>query len=167
MVDRIEIEVGDSEVTSALSALSRQGQSLAPAMQQVGRSLEARIKMGFRGGVSPYGQSWAKPKMRDGQALRDTGRLNRSITYRASNYGVEVGTNVIYGPIHQFGGVIKAKNAPFLVFKTPTGFARVKSVTIPARPFMPIQGGNVKLPNSWSNSALDALKDHFNIGGTL
>ena len=34
-----------------------------------------------------------------------------------------------------FGGTIRAKNKPYLVFKTPTGgWVKRKSITIPARP---------------------------------
>jgi hypothetical protein len=45
-------------------------------------------------------------------------------------------TEVVYGPIHEFGGVIKAKDpAGYLRFQTKDGaWHTVKSVTIPARP---------------------------------
>ena len=45
---------------------------------------------------------------------------------------------MIYARIHHFGGVIKAKNKPYLAFATPSGFARVKSVTLASRPFLPV-----------------------------
>jgi HK97 gp10 family phage protein len=39
--------------------------------------------------------------------------------------------------IHEFGGVIKAKNKPYLVFTTEDGeWHTVKSVTMPARPYL-------------------------------
>jgi hypothetical protein len=48
-----------------------------------------------------------------------------------------MGTPVVYGPIHEYGGVIKAKNKPFLVFKTKDGkWHSVKSVVMPARPHL-------------------------------
>lgn len=51
--------------------------------------------------------------------------------------GVEVGTNIIYGPIQEFGGTIKAKNAPYLVFRTKDGaWHSVKSVQIPPTAYM-------------------------------
>ena len=49
---------------------------------------------------------------------------------------VLVGTHVIYAAIHEFGGTITAKNKPFLVFKVDDQWVRVKSVTIPARPYL-------------------------------
>lgn len=47
------------------------------------------------------------------------------------------GTHVVYGAIHEFGGVINATHAPFLVFKNQEGdWIHTKSVTMPARPFI-------------------------------
>ena len=37
------------------------------------------------------------------------------------NPAVFVGTDVVYGPQLEYGGVIKAKNAPYLVFQTEDG----------------------------------------------
>ena len=50
---------------------------------------------------------------------------------------VEMGTNIIYGPIQEFGGIIRAKDKPWLVFKTADGeWHSVKSVQIPAQPYI-------------------------------
>lgn len=50
---------------------------------------------------------------------------------------VEMGTNIIYGPIQEFGGIIRAKNKPYLVFRTKDGaWHSVKSVQIPAHPYI-------------------------------
>ncbi len=71
-----------------------------------------------------------------------TGTLRRSIHIRTSFRSrtravVAVGTNVVYGAIQEFGGIIRAKTAPFLVFRTKDGrWHRTKSVQIPAHPFM-------------------------------
>lgn len=47
------------------------------------------------------------------------------------------GSEVEYAGIHEFGGVINAKNAKYLRFKTFDGsWHSVKSVTIPARPYL-------------------------------
>lgn len=56
-----------------------------------------------------------------GNQLQDSGRLRQSIRHELTPNGVEVGTNVIYGPIHQFGGWIRPVNAQKLaVPATPT-----------------------------------------------
>jgi len=47
---------------------------------------------------------------------RKTGHLRQSLTHRVDGPGLyaEVGTNVKYAAIHEFGGVIKPKGHPFL-----------------------------------------------------
>jgi len=49
-----------------------------------------------------------------------------------------IGTNKIYARIHEYGGKIVAKNGPYLKFqfKADKRWVSVKSVTIPARPFL-------------------------------
>lgn len=76
------------------------------------------------------------------QDLVDTGNLVNSIQKQPANLtgsGAEVlvGTNTIYAPIHEFGGVITPKTAKALVFQTEDGaWHTVNKVTIPARPYM-------------------------------
>lgn len=71
-----------------------------------------------------------------------TGTLRRSIHMETIEKArdrvvVSVGTNVIYAAIQEFGGIIKAKNAPFLVFRSKSGrLVRTKSVYIPPRPYL-------------------------------
>ncbi len=56
---------------------------------------------------------------------------------RGFKASVRIGTNLVYAAIHEFGGVIHAKKAPALVFKTADGqWHRVTSVTIPPRPYL-------------------------------
>lgn len=102
-----------------------------------------------------------------GQPLRDTGRLNRSITSNASNSGVIVGTNVIYAPTHQFGATIVPKNGKRLVFPGATGnLIFAKKVVVPARPFLPLKRGVVQavLPPTWSQAVVNAIKVYFRKG---
>ncbi|HEY5609717.1 MAG TPA: phage virion morphogenesis protein [Thermoanaerobaculia bacterium] len=69
-----------------------------------------------------------------------SGRLRRSVIVdeRKLPRAVNVGSDVIYASVHEFGAIIKARSAPFLVF-TPRGskrLVRTQRVTIPARPFL-------------------------------
>ncbi len=58
-------------------------------------------------------------------------------TQSGNNFLVNIGTNVIYGRIHEFGGRITPISAPYLRFKTLDGhWHSVKEVNIPARPFL-------------------------------
>lgn len=62
-----------------------------------------------------------------------------------------VGPCVIYGAIQEFGGVVKATNAPFLVFQTKDGnWVRTKEVYIPAHPYL--------------TPATETLRQRFNSG---
>lgn len=56
--------------------------------------------------------------------LQDTARLLRSITSKARPEGAAVGTNLVYGAIHQLGGQA----------------GRGKKVKIPARPYLGVSG---------------------------
>jgi len=84
-----------------------------------------------------------KERKLSGQVLNvRTNRLRSSITVVKAKQGAggsiwgAVGTNVKYARIHEYGGEIKAKNAPYLKFPIGGRWASVKSVTIPARPYM-------------------------------
>ena len=66
-----------------------------------------------------------------------SGNLAQSVLFRVEESRVTVGSNLPYAPVHEFGATIRAKRAPFLRFKTLDGkWHSVKSVTIPARPFL-------------------------------
>jgi len=48
-----------------------------------------------------------------------------------------IGTNLEYAMIQEYGGIIHAKNGPYLVFKTKDGtWHSVAAVNIPAHPYM-------------------------------
>ncbi len=48
----------------------------------------------------------------------------------------QCGTDLEYAAIQEFGGQIDAKKAPFLAFQVNGNWVRVKSVRIPAQPYM-------------------------------
>jgi phage gpG-like protein len=69
-----------------------------------------------------------------------TGNLRSRINYSTREDGdhvfLTVGTDVIYGRIHEYGGQIVAKNAPALRFQVDGKWAFAKSVYIPPRPYL-------------------------------
>ena len=74
---------------------------------------------------------------RPGKLGRVTGALAGSIKYRKTTRGVEIGTNLPYAPVHEYGAIIRAKNVPFLRFMTrDKKWHSVKEVRIPKRPFL-------------------------------
>lgn len=153
----IKIEVQDRAVIAALNRLIQAGGELAPVLAAIGRQVKTNVQLGFVQGVDPYGRSWAPLKVRQGQPLRNTGRLTHSIDYRVAGDSVEIGTNVRYAPAHQFGATIRAKTPKGLIFPVPGGWVRKRQVTIPARPFLPTDG----LPDAWREDILAILTDHL------
>lgn len=142
-----------------LHAMELNGAAKGKALGAMGMALANRIRMCFRLGQSPWGVPWKplNPRYRTGQPLRDTGRLQRSITSRVEGDAALVGTNVRYGATHQFGATIVPKQSKFLAVPVGGGLHFLKLATIPARPFMPLVAGQVSLPAAWSRSALASM----------
>jgi phage gpG-like protein len=154
----ISIELDDRAVLAALAQLRDHARDLAPAFREIGSSLVDEIKLGFAEGRSPYGAPWKplspatqaanKGRRLGGQPLRDTGKLMGSITYRLlARQGVEVGTSDFQpkAATHQFGSTN----------------AWGRRIRVPARPYLPIQGGTAVLPDAWRQQILETLRDHL------
>lgn len=94
-----------------------------------------------------------------GQILnRKTGTLAKSLNYKMMNdYLSKVGTNVIYGAIHEYGGIIRPKVADALRFKVKDQWVTTKKVTMPARHWLSNALEYVLL-NEASNIANDRIK---------
>lgn len=116
-----------------------------PVMRAIGTGLVASTHDRFGDAVDPDGAPWTalNPAYAAGKRgpgiLRESamrGGLMGSITYRAGRDRVTVGSNKIYGAIHQFGGTIRAKGSGRLAFRIGGRFVRPASVAIPARPFL-------------------------------
>jgi len=149
------ITIDDRDVVEALNRLIAIGETPAPALDAVGRVLKTRIQQGFVTSTAPDGRPWAPLKSRVGQPLRNRGHLTNSIDYRVEGNSVDVGTNLPYAPVHQFGAKIEAKAGGVLRFYVEGRPVFVKRVTIPERPFMPED----RLPEDWGTDALDAIGD--------
>lgn len=140
------ITVDDAEVRQAFSQLAALGDDLTPVMDEIGAALVASTLLRFEDGQGPGGVPWKKSRRAEeqgGQTLVDTGLLRQSITHQPGPRGVDVGTPDKRAAIHQFGGRIEAKTARGLRFNLPwevkpgdDGWRIVKSVTMPARPFI-------------------------------
>lgn len=69
-----------------------------------------------------------------------SGKLLASVGYRVSVTGdrikAEVGTNLKYARIHEYGGIIKPVKGKFLKFEIGGRTIFAKQVKIPARPFL-------------------------------
>lgn len=151
MADGIKITIDDRDLRVLLDGLQQRAGHLAPLMAELGAHVESTSKLRFRAGAGPEGVPW-KPSIRaqteGGQTLRDSGALRDSITRRTDATKAEIGPAggpaAVYGAIHQFGGTIQPKAAPYLAFRLPGGgFVRTKQVTIPARPYMGVDDADL------------------------
>jgi len=126
--------VMDSQTTTALKQLSGMASEIPRAMQRGMDTALAVLKDRIIGqrlsGQGPYDPS----AQRLGAV---TGTLRGSLKTGSVIQGDKVlgylSSDVIYAPVHEYGKVISAKNAPFLVFKVLGQIVRTKQVTIPER----------------------------------
>jgi phage virion morphogenesis protein len=168
-VGKLSFKIDDGGARAKLAALQAATSDMRPVYETIGRVLVNRIRLGFKLGVDPWAAPWAALKIRQGQPLRDTGRLQRSITSQPDAQGVTVGTSLRYAPVHQFGATITPKKAKRLVFPGPGGkLIFAKKAVIPARPFLPLRRGQaaVALPPAWSVLVVSALKAYFTKAAT-
>jgi phage gpG-like protein len=136
--------VGLEEIQALLKQIQDTGTNTQPVMRALGEIIRNDTMDSFESKTSPFGQSW-KPSEHN---LRDSGRL-ASFNVSSTKYTANVYTSVAYGAIHQFGGTIKPKNGKYLMFKgKDSRFAKVTQVTIPARPFMPVNASGELAPKT-------------------
>lgn len=79
---------------------------------------------------------WKTP-LRGGTPMYDTGKWSQGFVYSVGEKSTRIWNmrfpqNIQH--VHEFGAVIKAKNAPYLRFQINGKWFRKKQVTIPARP---------------------------------
>lgn len=155
------ITIDDTQLRRRLTGITGRGQNLAPAMRSFGEYMRARTEERFSAERGPDGVPWPASKTAKKQGrkvLTHTHRLRRSITYKAGHTSLALGTNVVYGRIHQQGGTIlipgRAQVLHFRKFKSgrnkgrtlfskaskaQVGMkvqARGHPVMIPARPYL-------------------------------
>lgn len=143
---------GAAGAAESLAKLDAAGRSLRPALEEIGAALLLSTQQRFERQAGPDGAAWrplaaatlerragkrarrkdgsltaaARRRISGAQILRDSGRLYQSLTYRAGEREVKVGSNVVYAAIHQLGG-----NA-----------GRGRKVRLPARPYLGLDDGD-------------------------
>lgn len=169
-----KVDLDDAQARIAFDRWTAGDGDLYDLLDPIGAALRDNVLDRFEHGRGPDGRAWPKSRraaQQGGQTLVDKGRLRDSMTYQVTGREVEIGTNVIYGAIHQFGGVIKAKTPEGLSFSIPgfaaeggDGFVNIASVTIPARPYLPTDGlapededAIVDMVDAWIRAPLASL----------
>lgn len=136
------VHVGLEGDGAALAALGRAASAIGdptPMFQDIGSMLVASTQQRFEDEAAPDGSPWPmsiRAMTQGGKTLTDTALLKNSISFAASEDGVEVGTNVPYAGPHQSGAVIKARTPRGLRFQIAGQWVNKAQVTIPARPFL-------------------------------
>lgn len=113
----IKVEVQDQPVIDALNRLLAAGRDLRPVFKVIGEHLVASTERRFDAETDPTGKRWqdvtpgTRSRKRHPKILTESHRLRSSIVYRVRSGGdtggVDIGTNVAYAAIHQFGGKIE------------------------------------------------------------
>jgi phage gpG-like protein len=129
--------------------------------KRLGETALSQVADRFKAGTDLEGKEWPKSGRAiatGGRTLRQTGKLQRGITYKADVHSVAIGTNDIRAKILNYGGVIKPKKGKYLTFKTPSGkWARVEKVTIPKREFIGFSPDNIDELHQEANDFLEEV----------
>lgn len=104
-------------------------------MKQLAGTMHHAVQQNFKQGGRP---KWLGLKYRDDRPLIDKGRLRDNMVEMYDRDTALVGTNVVYAPIHQFGGMA----------------GRNRKVRIPARPYL-------VLTNEDKQDLMDEVQDYF------
>lgn len=113
---KIEFRLEDHGLRRTLERLGERARDLSPAMREIGAGVVADAQMRFKDSRDPYGAAWKKLARRtiaqrrgkSDKPLLDTGRLRNSISYQLlGQSAVQIGSNVKYAAIHQFGGTVQ------------------------------------------------------------
>jgi len=168
----IEIDLsGDQNIGKHLGMIADKLDDTRPLMATLARHAKSRVLLGFMTGTDPYGAPWKKPKHRSGQPLRDTGNLRNNFNTRADENTAQVGTNVKYAPIHQFGFkgpetvkahirmITQAFGHPVSPPKPVHVKAHTRFMDMPARPFLPEPAKG--LPNAWRQDFLTVIEGYL------
>jgi phage virion morphogenesis protein len=130
---------GSDEALQALGAAADRLDRPAPLFDLIGAMLVTSTRDRFERETDPEGTPWPpsiRARLEGGRTLFDSGQLANSLTHEADDQGVEVGTNVLYAAIHQFGGTIVPVSADALAFSIGGVPVFAQKVDIPRRAFL-------------------------------
>ena len=125
------IQIEDTAVNAALTALAGRAIHIQPVLQAIGEDVMERAKARFSRSAGPDGTPWkanapstlVAKKAGRGPLIGESGSLRRQFHVNAVLDAVTISNSMAYAAIHQFGGQA----------------GRGRSVTIPARPFLPVR----------------------------
>ncbi len=113
---KIKIDIDDHAVRQALTGLEDRADDLRPAFQEIGETLLLSTEDRFRDEVDPDGQPWVdvlprtRARKRNPKILTEDAHLRGRMVWQLVDGGVEIGTDVPYANVHQFG--FEARHIP-------------------------------------------------------
>ncbi|EKG5017763.1 phage virion morphogenesis protein [Salmonella enterica subsp. diarizonae] len=143
----VTITINDKSLRQSLSALELAATDLTPAMRKIAGTLLTETLLNFEDEGRPAWTPSLSAQERDGMTLQDKGNaggLKGSISTDYDTSRAMIGTNKVYGPIHQFGGEA----------------GRNHSVELEARPYLPLTGDGELQPEA-ETSVLDTIVRHL------
>lgn len=177
MSSSVQIDItGLAAMQAVLQRMVNESRDLSPLMTSIAGTLAAETEANFAAQGRPKWVGLASSTKASrtakgtwpGTILQVTGRLAASVTTSSTSDMAQIGTNVVYAGIHQFGGeipphTIKARYAKALAWAG--GFAKSvehPGAKMPARPFLPftMTGGSAKLQPS-AEAAVLATANRF------
>ena len=164
----ITLEIDDDDFHRGLGRLLKNATNARPMMRAIATEMTSITEDNFE--RESFGSDrWEKSQRatdENGKTLQKRGQLAASITSQVGNDFARIGSNKKYAAIHHLGGKTKAhKIRPKKKKALAFGGLVLKSVNhpgsdIPARPYLPIAGGNKLQPGAEErllDIALDAL----------
>lgn len=156
----IDCKIDDKNVKVTLKGIENNGKDLSRAMKTIAIELEESVRENFEvggrystpGSLLGGNHKWVKGKY--GGSLIKTGNLRDSITSESDSNSAQVGTNISYAKIHNFGATVagqtiiprEKKGLSFIWNGIRRIYAKVTTKThdIPARPFMVVQPEDIE-----------------------
>lgn len=147
---RIEVNLSGSEAaTKRLQQLIDKGEKLGPLMNDIGEMLLFSHNQRNAQGIAPDGTPW-EPLSATTQALKPRHkttplRLNdillKQLLYQADDTGLELGSNMVYAAMQQFGGTTSPRSM-------------IPNRDIPAREFLGLSDAD-------EQAVLDMVAEYF------
>ncbi|MBO4713632.1 MAG: phage virion morphogenesis protein [Fibrobacter sp.] len=156
----IKAKIDDKNCKILLKGIEDNGKNLSRAMKTIAVELEESVRENFEvggryskaGSIIGGPKKW--PKSQYGGSLIRTGNLRDSITSKSDKTSAQVGTNIAYAKIHNFGATVagqtiipREKRALAFIWNGMRRiYAKVTTKThdIPARPFMVVQPEDIE-----------------------
>ncbi|SAY50891.1 phage virion morphogenesis protein [Neisseria weaveri] len=144
----LEINVDTSQLEHGLGQLLKNATNTRPMMRAIATEMISLTEDNFES-ESWGGEKWKQSKRaaNGGKTLQLTGQLATSISTKVGNDFAQIGSNKKYAAIHHLGG--------------QAGSGR--KVTIPARPYLPING-NSQLQNGAEKKLIDIAIESLKAG---